>query len=58
MQTLIGSELNTKINDESLAKLIVLEDLIAGIGKVVGVGSRRGRGRPAALPGTYPQVLT
>jgi hypothetical protein len=46
MQILIGSELITKINDEPLVKLM---------GKVVGVGSRRGHGRQAALPGTQPR---
>ena len=43
MQILTGSELTTTINDEPLAKRIVLEDLIAGIGNVAGVGARRGR---------------
>lgn len=28
MRILIGSELNTKINDELLVKLIVLEDVV------------------------------
>ena len=42
MQILTGSELTKTINDEPLAKRIVLEDLIAGIRKVTGVGARRG----------------
>jgi hypothetical protein len=36
MRISIGSESNTKMNDEPLAKLIVLEDLISAEGEVRG----------------------